>query len=52
MKSDDVKRWENEIAKNGKLADPEAPENKLFSDIRFTNGLVLRLNQMTKQVKQ
>lgn len=50
LKSDQIKRWNKEML-DGKVvgADNEA-ELELFKSICFTNALVLKINQLAKQV--
>lgn len=50
LKSDQIKRWNKELLE-GKVvgADNEA-ELELFKSVCFTNALVLKVNQLAKQV--
>ena len=50
LKSDQIKRWNKEMLE-GKVvgADNEA-ELELFKSVNFTNALVLKINQLAKQV--
>ena len=50
LKSDQIKRWTKEM-QEGKVigADNEA-ELEFFKSVHFTNALVLKMNQLAKQV--
>ena len=50
IKSDDLKYWCKELAATKKL-DVEADRNQLVKDLAFTNAMVLKMNQIAKQVR-
>ena len=49
ISSDDIKRWDREIRESGAI-DEEAEINAIVPQMAFTNALVLKMNQLTKQV--
>ena len=51
LSSDSVKRWTKELEAKG-FIDEEAEGNEKLKELTFTNGLVLKINQLSKQVRK
>ena len=50
IRSDDVKRWDKELKESGTI-DEKAEGNLIMKEMSFTNALVLKTNQLAKQVR-
>ena len=50
LKSDQIKRWNKEMIEGKVIGADNEAEKELFDSINFTNALVLKINQLAKQV--
>jgi hypothetical protein len=51
LKSDQIKRWNKEMLEGKVIGADNETELELFKSVNFTNALVLKINQLAKQVK-
>ena len=52
LKSDQIKKWNKELIEKRVIGADNEAEQELFNSIKFTNALVLKVNQLAKQVSQ
>ena len=50
MKSDTIKRW-NAHYEQGKSLEEDEKDYQLFKTVEFTHALILKVNQLSKQVR-
>ena len=50
LKSDQIKKWNKELIEGNTVGADNEAELELFKTILFTNALVLKTNQLAKQV--
>jgi|ERR1712062_551898 len=49
LKSDQIKKWNKELIEKRVIGADNEAEQELFNSIKFTNALVLKVNQLAKQ---
>ena len=52
LKSDQIKKWNKEMIEKQVVGASNEAEQELFNSIKFTNALVLKVNQLAKQVSE
>ena len=50
LKSDQIKRWNKQLIEGEVIGADNEAEQELFKCVSFTNALVLKINQLAKQV--